>query len=254
MKNIIPFFFCLCLSIMGSAQNNLFIFSENGKTFDLYLDSVKLNNLPESSVECKNLLKTSYSVTIKKGDTILINKDEVLLSWKGEAVKAKDFTYILNSTKTGYELNFLHVNETFADSTSIDTRIQEMLNDIYKANVLKDSLESEKPLTHFNEKGECILELSERDFLRVKNKLKLEKFADPKERYLKKIIAANCVTTAQLDEFLSFLSYEISRLHLAKFALPYLMDKQNAHILKKHFRFDAAKKDFENYLKSIYKP
>ncbi len=249
MKNIIPLFLCFCLSIMGSAQNNLFIFSENGRTFELYLDSVKINNLPESSIECRNLLKTSYAVTIKKGDTILINHEEVLLSWKGEAVKAKDFTYILNRIKTGYQLSFLHVNETFTDSNSIDNRIQEMLNDIYKANILKDSLEAEKPLTHFNEKGECILELIERDFIRAKNKLKMERFADPQERYLKKLIAANCVTTEQLDQFLALLNYEISRLQIAKFSIPYLIDKQNAHLLKKHFKFDAAKKEFENHLK-----
>ncbi|PLW95278.1 MAG: hypothetical protein C0592_00480 [Marinilabiliales bacterium] len=75
-----------------------------------------------------------------------------------------------------------------------------------------------------------------------------ESFDSRKLSVASSAIAANGVTTYQLADIMSLLSFDSNRLKLAKRSYPYIADKNNAFILNDAFTFSSNADEFFRYI------
>src|SRR5579885_2749609 len=94
----------LTLAMHAQNSNNLVVFSETGDRFYLVLNGLKYNQNPETNVKVTNLNATNYKAKIifEKGNPDL--NHNVFLTWEGNPVTNKEFTYAVAKKGEAYKL------------------------------------------------------------------------------------------------------------------------------------------------------
>lgn len=237
------------------SQNNLILFSDNGKRFDLWLDSVKYTDKPETNVKVKGLEATSYKAKIRFEDPSAPNfESTIYLMQEGKPVQGLEFSYAISQGKKGgFVLRYISSNTIIKEpdplvpyppvafiSQESDLKIFGKVYNVFSGtpnyyNNLPDS-------------GNCEVGMSESD-LKIACEL-IKKYNKTEEKLIaaQSVVQHNCVTAQQVVQMTSLIDLEMEKLKLAKAAYRNLADKDKAALVTSAFSFSPTK---EEYLKFI---
>jgi hypothetical protein len=96
----------------------------------------------------------------------------------------------------------------------------------------------------------CPQPMSPSNFEAAKNTIKSKNFDESRLTIAKQIIGSNCLLCSQIKELMLLLSFESSRLELAKFAWHHTLDKGNYFMLNDAFTFESSITELNNYTKT----
>ena len=96
----------------------------------------------------------------------------------------------------------------------------------------------------------CPYPMSASDFESAKASVKSKSFDDSKLTVAKEIIGSNCMLCSQIKELMLLITFEQTRLDLAKFAWNHNLDKGNYYKLNDAFTFDSSVDELNKYTQS----
>jgi Domain of unknown function (DUF4476) len=96
----------------------------------------------------------------------------------------------------------------------------------------------------------CPYPMSDADFQSAKQTISSKGFDDSKLTIAKQIIGSNCMLCSQIKEMMLLMSFEGTKLELAKFAWHHNLDKGNYYKLNDAFSFESSISDLNTYTQS----
>lgn len=96
----------------------------------------------------------------------------------------------------------------------------------------------------------CPYPMSQNDFEAAKQSIKSKGFDDTRLTIAKQIIGSNCLLCTQIKEMMLLMSFEETRLELAKFAWHHNLDKGNYYKLNDAFSFESSIDELNQYTQS----
>ncbi len=252
------FFRLLVLILFGTflqAQNNLIIYSSNGKAFHLSSKNIAVNETTAAEYSFPNLLIDTIDLTlISKNKKIKLNSTVYLLN-KGAKTTNKTFIYALetDTVKSKFNLRFLGIqdspklpNPLVPDVPYIDTSYK-MLNKLYgDIFELKDG----KPLFFNNlpKSKKCLTPTSDKNVSHVLNLNKKTNVKTDRVKFSLETINNNCVTCAQVALLCQTLDFELDRIKVIKEAFKNITDPENKKLLEESVTFESGKKEIRESL------
>ncbi|MEW6469312.1 MAG: DUF4476 domain-containing protein [Bacteroidota bacterium] len=92
--------------------------------------------------------------------------------------------------------------------------------------------------------------MSPQAFNQLKMAITSKSFDSSKLQVAKQAIGSNYLTAGQVSELMELLTFESSRLELAKFAYNRTIDKQNYYLVNNAFQFESSVWELNQYIKS----
>lgn len=96
----------------------------------------------------------------------------------------------------------------------------------------------------------CPYPMGASDFESAKASIKSKSFDDSKLTLAKQIIGSNCMLCSQIKELMLLITFEATRLDLAKFAWSHNLDKGNYYKLNDAFTFESSIDELNEYTQS----
>lgn len=96
----------------------------------------------------------------------------------------------------------------------------------------------------------CPVPMSQQDFAAAKASVASKSFDDSRLTIAKQIIGSNCLLCSQIRELMNLMSFESSRLDIAKFAWNHNLDKGNYYTLNDAFIFESSIDELNSYTQS----
>lgn len=104
-----------------------------------------------------------------------------------------------------------------------------------------DSMPDENPRPNNNtQTPQPALGMPESEFMQLRNSVKNQDYDDTRLSVAKQAITNNKLNCDQLAQLLDVMSFETSKLELAKFAYPYLTDKEQLNTIYNRFKFNSS--------------
>ncbi len=94
----------------------------------------------------------------------------------------------------------------------------------------------------------CGFGMSQNQFFSLKDIIARQSFDSSKLKIAKQAIQANGATSQQVFELMNLLVFESNKLKLAKFAYPFVVDKDNYFIVNNAFSFSSSTNSLYNFL------
>ena len=105
-------------------------------------------------------------------------------------------------------------------------------------------------LQGYNGEYGCQYPMGEKDFESAKASIKSKSFDDSKLTLAKQIIGSNCMLCSQIKELMLLITFEQTRLDLAKFAWSHNLDRGNYYKLNDAFTFESSIDELNQYTQS----
>ena len=105
-------------------------------------------------------------------------------------------------------------------------------------------------LQGYNGEYGCPYPMGEKDFESAKASIKSKSFDDSKLTLAKQIIGSNCMLCSQIKELMLLITFEQTRLDLAKFAWSHNLDRGNYYKLNDAFTFESSIDELNTYTQS----
>ncbi len=96
----------------------------------------------------------------------------------------------------------------------------------------------------------CRHPMSSTDFESAKQSIKAKGFDESRLILAKQIIGSNCLLCSQIKDLMSLMSFEETKLELAKFSWHHNLDKGNYYKLNDAFSFESSIEELNNYTQS----
>ena len=96
----------------------------------------------------------------------------------------------------------------------------------------------------------CPAPMSGSDFQTAKNSIASKGFDESRLILAKQIIGSNCLLCKQIKELMELMSFEETKLELAKFAWHHNLDKGNYYQLNDAFGFESSIEELNKYTQS----
>lgn len=96
----------------------------------------------------------------------------------------------------------------------------------------------------------CPYPMSDEDFESAKQSIESKGFDDSRLTIAKQIIGSNCLLCSQIKELMMIMSFEKTRLDLAKFAWHHNLDRGNYYKLNDAFSFESSINELNTYTQS----
>ena len=96
----------------------------------------------------------------------------------------------------------------------------------------------------------CPAPMSSSNFQTAKNSIASKGFDESRLILAKQIIGSNCLLCSQIKELMELMSFEQTKLDLAKFAWHHNLDKGNYFQLNDAFSFESSIEELNNYTQS----
>lgn len=96
----------------------------------------------------------------------------------------------------------------------------------------------------------CPMPMSPADFESAKKSIKSKGFDDTRLTLAKQIIGSNCLLCSQIKELMELMSFEDTKLDLAKFAWTHNLDRGNYYQLNDAFHFSSSIDELNKYTES----
>jgi len=93
----------------------------------------------------------------------------------------------------------------------------------------------------------CQMPMSASNFSNAKKSIASKSFDESRLTIAKQIIGSNCLLCSQIKELMELMTFEATRLDLAKFAWHHTLDKGNYYMLNDAFTFESSISDLNKY-------
>ncbi len=250
-------FFVLLFLIAGifNAQNNVRIFSADGKIFKVFIHDKLYNKTPQASVLLESItkdtlyLKLEFENNQKHGATIYLLE-------KGKRTKNKEFNYRVELISNKLKVNYTGTHNVVALPNPLVPKepvIDTMLK--YKNTTLGHfcELKNEKPV-YFNnvpKSGKCHEPMNSGYINYVNLLMSKAQVPDDKFDIAENTCKNNCLNVEQLNKLLLHIEFEIEKLKLVKLAYPHITDKTNEKNLSQTFKLEVSKKELHSLLERL---
>ena len=94
----------------------------------------------------------------------------------------------------------------------------------------------------------CLMPMDAGSFAQAKQSIKSKSFEDDRLKIAKQILNNNCVTTNQVKELMDVMTFENSKLELAKYCWGYTYDVKNYYLVNDAFTFSSSIDDLNDYM------
>ncbi|MCE2962202.1 MAG: DUF4476 domain-containing protein [Chitinophagales bacterium] len=92
--------------------------------------------------------------------------------------------------------------------------------------------------------------LAEIDFTNFLNSIRKQSFEKDKDNYIRTYMNSALMNTAQIKQVLKLMSFDATKLDLAKFLFDHCIDKQNYFQVADELQFSSSKNELNDYVKS----
>jgi len=232
--------FALGFSLKAMTQGTtLTVFSEKSENFTVFVNGDQKNSKPGDHVKIEGLYGPSFKVRIVFKDVSIreINKT-VFNTPSAELFYAvrpgKKGEYVLEKTSSDYIHTQEAVTETPSSSTQKETK--------------QTSTKSESSVKKAG--GGCDNPMSEPDFQASTIAISNAPFDGLKLTQAKKVAESHCLYCRQIVELMYTLSYDASRLSLAKAAYRHCFDPENYNEVRDVLSSSKSKNDLDQYIES----
>lgn len=96
----------------------------------------------------------------------------------------------------------------------------------------------------------CPYPMGESDFESAKQSISAKSFDDTRLTLAKEIVGSNCLLCSQIRELMNLMSFEATKLELAKFSWHHNLDKGNYYKLNDAFTFESSTDELNKYIQS----
>ncbi len=225
-----------------SQGTSLTVFSEKGEHFIVFVNGIQKNSPEADHVTVEGLGGPSFKVRVVFKDPSIheINKT-VFNTPSGELYYAvrqgkKKGEYVMEKTSSDYVSSKETVKET---STSSSTKQEN------KQSTAKSESTAKKA------GAGCDNPMAEPDFQASTIAISSAPFDGIKLTQAKKMVESHCLYCRQIVEAMYLLSYENSRLSLAKDAYKHCYDPENYNDVKNALHSNKSKDDLDHYIDSV---
>jgi len=245
MKTFIRTFILLMalgFSVKAMTQGtSLTIFSEKGENFTVFVNGDQKNSTPGDHVKIEGLhgptikLRIAFTdVSIREIEKTIFNSPSGELFYVVRHGKKND--YILEKTSSDY----IHTQEAVKETpSSTSTQKEGKQTNVKSASTAKKT------------GGGCDNPMSEPDFQASTIAISNAPFDGLKLTQAKKMVESHCLYSRQIVEVMYILSYDASRLSLAKAAYKHCYDPENYNEVKDVLSSTKSKDDLDRYIESV---
>ncbi len=206
----------------------------------------------------ERVVQTTTTTTNSSGRNTNGNNGSIGMSVNGDGM---GINMNINVNDMGGESSNGNVNSTTTTYTSTTTTtsgndgIREERHDEHNNNQHERHHDNdhEKPvyvLQGYSGAYGCPYPMGEGDFESAKASIKSKSFDDSKLTLAKQIIGSNCMLCSQIKELMLLITFEQTRLELAKFAWHHNLDKGNYYKLNDAFTFESTIDELNTYTQS----
>jgi transcription initiation factor IIF auxiliary subunit len=225
-----------------SQGTSLTVFSENGEHFIVYVNGIQKNSPEADHVTVEGLIGPSFKVRIVFKDFSIHEINKTVFNTPGGelyyAVRQgkKKGEYVLEKTSS----DNVSSKETAKETSTTSSTKQETKQSKAKSesNTKKAGAGCDNPMT-------------EPDFQASTVAISSAPYDGIKLTQAKKMVDAHCLYARQIAEAMYLLSYESSRLSLAKEAYKHCYDPENYNDVKEALHSNKSKDDLDHYIQSV---
>lgn len=234
---------------LSRSQNVLHVFASNGKPFRLVVDSLPVNENPQSHVKTGLLFKDTIKVVLLFNDQTRYEA-ELLLLVKRKPVKNKEFTFAVEPYKYGFRPRFISCNnltklpDPLVPPKPIEDTTWKVNNNIWEHYCeLKDG----KPL-FFNNLDNGKVAMPDSYLAYAKRLITRCQVEDDKFKIVAQTILKNYLNSKQLQMLLSGISFELDKLKLIRLAGNHVTDPQNLKSLRVLFTYESSQRELDQII------
>lgn len=229
-------------SVKAMAQGtSLTVFSEKGENFTVFINGDQKNSLPGDHVRIEGIYGPNFKIRIVFKDVSIREIEKTLFnSPSGELFyvvrHGKKNDYILEKTSSDY----IHTQEAVKETSPSSSTQKEAK----QTNVKSESAAKKTG-------GGCDNPMSEPDFQASTIAISNAPFDPIRLTQAKKMVESHCLYCRQIVEVMYILSYDASRLSLAKDAYKHCYDPENYTQVKDVLSSNKSKDDLDRYIESV---
>jgi hypothetical protein len=246
MKNFIKTFILLIafgFSVNAMSQGTtLTVFSENGEHFLLFVNGIQKNSPEADHVTVEGLGGPSFKVRVVFKDPSIHEINKTVFNTPGGELY---YAVIPGKKKGDYVLE-----KRSSDNVSTKETVKETSTTTTTKQETKQSTTKSESTTKKEGAG-CDNPMSEPDFQASTIAISSAPFDPIKLSNAKKMVDAHCLYCRQITEAIYLLSYESSRLSLAKEAYKHCYDPENYNDVKEALHSNKSKEDLDHYINSV---
>lgn len=234
---LLAFFISLKAMTQGTT---LTIFTEKNENFTVFMGGDKKNSKPADHVKIENLWGPSFKVRIVFEDNTIRELEKTIMNHPGA-----DLYYVLKPGKKG--------DYTLEKTTSDYVPPAGTVSEPAKTTEKKETKTAETKSSSATTKGSggCDNPMNEADFQASTVAVSNAPFDNIKLSQAKKLAEGHCLECRQIVELMYILSYESSRLSLAKTAYKHCYDPGNYDQVKDALNSSKSKDDLDKYIESV---
>jgi len=219
---------------------SLTVFSEKSENFTVFVNGDQKNSKPADHVKIEGLYGPSFKVRIVFKDVSIREIDKTIFN-----TPSAELFYAVRPGKKG---------EYILEKTSSDyIRTQEAVTETPPPSTQKEGKQTSTKTESSAKKaaGGCDNPMSEPDFQASTIAISNAPFDGLKLTQAKKVAESHCLYCRQIVELMYTLSYDASRLTLAKAAYKHCYDPENYNEVKDVLSSTKSKDDLDRYIDSV---
>jgi len=228
-------------SVKAVAQGtSLTVFSDKGENFTVFVNGDQKNSKPGDNVKVEGLYGPSFKIRVVFQDVKIPEISKTIFnSASGELYYAirpgKKGGYVLEHSSSVY----VHTQEAVKETPPSSTQKENKQTDVKSESTTKKTV------------GGCSNPMSEGDFQASTIAISNAPFDGMKLTQAKKVAESHCLYCRQIVELMYTLSYDASRLTLAKTAYKHCYDPENYNEVKDVLSSTKSKEDLDRYIESV---
>jgi hypothetical protein len=238
-------FLLLAVFLSGKAMSqgtSVTVFTENGEKFTLFVNGEQKNSKPADHAMADNLWGPNFKVRIVFKDMSLREVEKTIMNHPNTSLFyvlriGKKGDYMLEKTTSDY----IHHGETVKEEEAPPPPPPAH----EKQAEHKSESSSKKP------GGGCKSPMPEGDFQASIAVISNAPFEGPKTSNAKKLVEGHCLTCDQIREVMYVVSYESSRLSIAKAAYTHCFDPANYDEVRNVLNSNKSKEELDAYIASM---
>ena len=236
---IIILMLALGFSVKSIAQGtSLTVFSEKGENFTVFVNGDQKNTKPGDHVKVEGLHGPSFKIRVVFKDVSIREINKTVFNTPSGVLyyvvrPGKKVDYILDKTSSDYG----HTEEPAAETKQVTSTAKEN-----KQTTTKSETTAKKSGIG------CSNPMSEGDFQASTIAISNAPFDGMKLTQAKKVAESHCLYCRQIVELIYTLSYDASRLTLAKTAYKHCYDPENYDQVKDVLSSNKSKDDLQRYI------
>jgi hypothetical protein len=232
----------MVLSVKAMTQGSSFtVFSEKGENFTVFVNGDQKNSKPGDHVTVDGIFGPNFKVRIVFRDAAIHEINKTIFNKPGGEIY-----YVLRPGKKGEfvlehaDSDYIHTGNTVKEESSGTNSGAGA-----KSSAGKDESTVKKST------GGCKTPMAEGDFQASTAMISNAPFDPIKLSNAKKMVETHCLSCRQIVQVMYILSYEASRLSIAKAAYLHCYDPSNYEEVKNVLNSTKSKDDLDKYIDSV---